>query len=519
MAPEHSDQLPDSAKYYAELSRRFRTARLSRRNFLLALGVQAGLIGVTSNLAGCSPSAPASPAAAPTAAAGPASPAAAPTAAAKPAGQAASGNDVPYDTAASIVYWGESGERWEWPERAALPLFNKIWPKINVSITAGPIGDILPKMQIALASKTDRYDVISEDYYYAPMVIKGGQVENIQPYLDRDPAWRDDFYKDVPEAVLDTYRDKPAKQGGQLYGLPPDSNSMLFYYRKDVFEKEGIKSPPKTWDDTVAVAKQLTGGNQYGYIATLRRGQWAAGVFTCLYWSYGGTFFGSEDWANMKGEQWKVNVHDDATAQALKIAKELIAYAAPGVLNAVDDEANGLMANGTGVMGPNLWGGSVLTQQKTCKFWDVMSTTVSPAGTGPNGKPAPTMGGLGLIMPVGSKNKEAAWAFMKFMCSPDIVKTPSGEELQFGKTWVENFGQPARTSLLQKYVNLQSYFPALGESLKVAHRYWPIAENGALMEAVGTHFASFLVGQITDAQFMNNVETDCNGILKKAGYF
>ncbi|MHB9091312.1 MAG: extracellular solute-binding protein, partial [Chloroflexota bacterium] len=497
--PEYSDQLPDSAKHYAELSRRARQARLSRRNFLLALGMQAGLIGVASNLVGCSQATPATPAPA--------------------TAKAAGGKDVAYDTSANIVYWGEAGERWEWPERGVMPMFNKIWPNIKTEVYAGPIGDMLPKIQIALASKTDKYDVISQDYYFVPMNIKGGQIEKIQPYLDRDPAWRDDLYKDVPEVVLDTYRDKPAKQGGELYGLPPDSNSQLFYYRKDVFEKAGIKAPPKTWDDTIGVAKQLTGGKQYGYIATLRRGQWAAGVFTCLYWSHGGIFFGSEDWANMKGDQWKVNIHDDAAAQALKVAQELIKYAAPGVLNAVDDEANGLMADGTGVMGPNLWGGSVLTQEKTSKFWNVMGTTVSPAGSGPKGKPAPTMGGLGLIMPVGSKNKEAAWAFMKFMVSPDVVKTPSGEEIQFGKAWVENFGQPSRNSLLQKYASVQSYFPALGDSLKVAHRYWPIAENGALMEAVGTHFASFLVGDIKDTQFMDNVERDCNDILKKAGYF
>jgi multiple sugar transport system substrate-binding protein len=478
--------------------------RLTRRSFLRHAATLAGAAAATPLLAACG---------------GPAQPTTAPTAAAPAAAKAASAaKDPPYDLAANIVYWGESGERWEWPERGELPLFNKVWPNIKVEVYAGPIGEMLGKIQVALASMTDKYDVISQDYSYVAMNIAGNQLESLQPYIDRDPAWRDQLYSDIPEKILDTYRDKPLKQGGKLYGIPPDGNTQVMFYRKDVLEKAGI-TPPKTWPDCVAAAKALTGGDQYGFTGPFRRGPWSAQNFLNWYWSYGGTFFGSEDWANMKPDDWKINIHDDACAQALGIAKEIIKYAAPGTMNAVDDEANALIANGTVVLAPAMTAGSVLTSPKTCKFAAVMGSAVPPAGTGPKGTPAPATLGLGLVIPTNCKNKEAAWAFIKFMNSGDIFVAPNGEQLPFGKTWVDSFGQPARMSLLTKYASVQSYYPALADALKVSHRFWPIAENGALLDMLGTQFSSFLTGDLTDSQFMNEVERAGNDIMKQAGYF
>ena len=51
--------------------------------------------------------------------------------------------------------------------------------------------------------------------------------------LNHDVRFHDEDSKaynilaDIPENVMDLYRDKPAAEGGALYGLPPDSNCQL----------------------------------------------------------------------------------------------------------------------------------------------------------------------------------------------------------------------------------------------------------------------------------------------------
>ena len=147
-----------------------------------------------------------------------------------------------------IVSWASAGQRWEFPQNGVYPLFQKKFPNIEVEIVAEPIADMLPKTAVAMAAKIDRYDVIFDDYNFRRSSSPRARWKPLQPYLDKDPDYKKDIFADIPENVLDLYRDKPATQGGKLYGLPPDSNCQMQYYRADVFEKAGLK-PAETWED------------------------------------------------------------------------------------------------------------------------------------------------------------------------------------------------------------------------------------------------------------------------------
>ena len=67
-----------------------------------------------------------------------------------------------------------------------------------------------------------------------------------------------------------------------------------------------------------------------------------------------------------------------------------------------------------------------------------------PKGNVEGGDHRPHMGGLGMLIPAYSKNKDAAWEFVKFCCSGNA------QDPAIGKAWVENTGQPARASLLKE---------------------------------------------------------------------
>lgn len=408
----------------------------------------------------------------------------------------------------TVVSWASAGQRWEFPQKGVYPLFQKKFPDIKIQIVAEPIADMLPKTAVAMASKSDRYDVIHEDYNFVPQFIAQRALEPIEPYLDKDPAYKKDILADIPENVLDLYRDKPLAQGGKLYGLPPDSNCQMQYYRADVFEQAKIK-PAVTWDEAIENAKVLSdGGKKKAVGAPLKRGFWAAHVFITMLRSYGG------DWFDKMGPGgWKVGIDSDEGRKAFDTLMKLVPYLEPTSLNASDDEANTAMLNGTWVYAPVEWGGSSMNDPKYTKFADVWKVGVVPKGTGPKARHAPHMGGLGLIIPAFSKNKDAAWEWTKFCCSGDT------QDPEIGKAWVENAGQPARASLLKKYASIRPYYAGLQESLPVAMRFLPIPESNALYENVGTEVASVVTGQKKPEQGIKDMQAAATRIMTKGGYY
>jgi multiple sugar transport system substrate-binding protein len=491
MTSENHD-LSAQQRDVAHQFRALRTTKVNRRRLMINAGIAAGLIGAVRMGPG-----PSSAFAAP--------PLQDTIPADHPAILAAkSWKGAPADPETPIVLtdWEEAGERWELPKRGIYPIWQQIHPSVEVQIQATPIGEMFPKIQLAMASKSDKYDVIDDDYAYYPQLIAGGHLLNLQSYLDADPAYKEDLYKDVPENVLDLYRDKPLKDGGQLHGLPPDGNAQLMVYRKDAFEKAGISKLPETWPDAIEVAKELTGAGQYGFTATLRRGYWATHCFNTIFWSHGGEWFG-----NGYNEPPTLNV--DAGVMALQTLLDLMPYAAPGTLNAVDDEANAIITTGGAVFAPNLWGGSVWTTEKTNPdFYDKIGVDIVPKGANAEGDHRPIMGGLGLFVPTYSKNPDWAFQWIKFCCSKEV-----------GKEWVENLGQPARLSLLTEYASIQPYFPALAKSFPTAHRMEPIPETGELYEVFGTEGANVTTGAKAPEQALADAQKAVEDIMRKAGYY
>jgi ABC-type glycerol-3-phosphate transport system substrate-binding protein len=409
----------------------------------------------------------------------------------------------------TIVSWASAGQRWEFAQRGVYPLFEKQFPNIKVQFTADPISDMLPKTAVAMNSKTDRYDVIEEDYAYLPQFMAQKLVEPLETYLNKDQAFKADILSDIPENVLDLYRDKPLARGGVLYGLPPDSNAQLQYYRADAFEKAGITKPAETWDDAVEIAKEISeGGTKKVVGTTLKRGLQAGAVYITLLRCCGGDWFDK-----MEEGGWHPTLNTDQGRNAFDVLTRLLQYFDPTALNAADDEANTAMLNGTWLYAPIQWGGSTMNDPKFTKYSDAWKAGVVPKGTGAGGRHAPHMGGHGLIVPAFSKHKDAAWEWVKFSNSGDK------QDPAIGETYVASTGQPARLSLLKKYSNIRPYYAALMDSLPVAMRYLPIPEAPALYEMVGTEVAAVATRSKNVDNALKDMQSQVTRIMTKSGYY
>ncbi|TKC92692.1 extracellular solute-binding protein [Trinickia terrae] len=78
--------------------------------------------------------------------------------------------------------------------------------------------------------------------------VKAGQVVDLTPYLQKDPAYRDRFLPTAWRAV--TYDNK-------IYGIPTENvSAAVIFYNKDLFKQYNL-NPPATWNDLLNVIKTL----------------------------------------------------------------------------------------------------------------------------------------------------------------------------------------------------------------------------------------------------------------------
>ena len=115
---------------------------------------------------------------------------------------------------------------------------------------------------------------------------------------------------------------------GHYWGVPMTACTMHLEYRKDLFDKKGLK-PPRTWDDLLTAAQALTEDvdgdgkiDRYGIAMPLKR-DYALGVhFLGYLWGNGG---------HVLDKQGNVVFNSSETVETLNFLKELYKYAPPGV--------------------------------------------------------------------------------------------------------------------------------------------------------------------------------------------
>ncbi|TDN57971.1 extracellular solute-binding protein [Paraburkholderia sp. BL10I2N1] len=78
--------------------------------------------------------------------------------------------------------------------------------------------------------------------------VKSGQIVDLTPYLNKDPAYRGRFMQSSWNVV--TFN-------GKTYGVAAENAAAaVIFYNKEVFKKYGI-TPPKTWDELMHVVAVL----------------------------------------------------------------------------------------------------------------------------------------------------------------------------------------------------------------------------------------------------------------------
>lgn len=161
---------------------------------------------------------------------------------------------------------------------------------INTVLDVYPEEEFRKKRLIAMASDSGFFDVMMMDQSLS-QYAEAGWLEPLTPYIE-DPELTDRDWYDLDDIFKKSRNFGTHK--GKFYGLPITGEAEIVFYRKDLFEKAGLKFP-ETMDGLLDAAKRLKTDSVAGIV---NRGQRGAGAnvwpWSGFLFTYGGRFFNDE---------------------------------------------------------------------------------------------------------------------------------------------------------------------------------------------------------------------------------
>ncbi len=295
--------------------------------------------------------------------------------------------------------------RWGLPEeieaeRQLIRSFEEKHPDIHVVLEFSSWGEYWNKLQAQMAAGTAP-DVFLLNGGYSNDYAARGQLENLKPWVDRDTSLSLEQYFPQTVAIF--------QEGQALWALPRDCNTVAIYYNKTIFQKRGVPFPKPDWDwqDFLEKAKACTldenndgrpdiFGFNAGYDSMeVHWGYWV--------WQNNGEILNKSKTKCMLGEPNAV--------EALRFYSDLVVKhkVAPDVAQSSTFGSN-MFLTGRVAMSPE--GSWMIKAFKEAKSFE---WAIAPLPKGKR-KAAP-VNGLGNAMYAKSKNKQAAWEFLKFLAS------------------------------------------------------------------------------------------------------
>ena len=292
--------------------------------------------------------------------------------------------------------------------KSLIPEFEKK-TGIKVKMESYFEDQLTQKLTVEFTSGSSTIDVfMTRPLQEGRLFSKNKWYESLSPYVSdakKTPVdWKwNDFQKSAVEATT---------LNGTLYAVPIVTEWETLFYRKDLFAQAGLQ-PPKTLEELEAAAKRLNdpANGVYGIVSRGQRGA-AVTQFSSYLFAHGGDF--------LKGGKCVLDT-PEAVKAIQYYGKLLHDYGPPGVTNMSWPQAQALMASGKVAMwtdASTLLPG-LLDPQKS-KVADQIGIAMFPGGAA--GQHPYMVVPWAVSVAAQSKQKEAAWEFVKWLSSEDVMK-------------------------------------------------------------------------------------------------
>ncbi|QUW21263.1 extracellular solute-binding protein [Sporosarcina sp. Marseille-Q4063] len=374
--------------------------------------------------------------------------------------------------------------------------------KVDIDVVGQDVG--IQRTELDFTGKTGDIDVVYMSFVVKQKWAKAGWVESLNEYVENaEELNRNDFIETTLDAM--SYED-------ELYGLPGFAEVGLMGYRKDIFEKHGIDSPPENWDEFSEVVEKIQ-SNETAAVAL--RGQRGQGlnmfVFPMFMNSMGGGFF--KDFP----KDLNPILNSKENIEALKYYENLVKnyspsgagnYSYPDIVSAYQQGKAAISLDGT----------SIITQfldEENNKYADQTGIALIPGG---KSGASPMIAVHGLALSKFSNNKEEAFEFIKWATSFETQK-----EIALN----QNYSDFTRLSVSQDEEVKAKFNIANGEFLEIRNQaleqadgnYRPLLpEWGEIGDIIAIEVNSVTSGNKSAENALEDANNKVKETLKRNGY-
>ena len=364
------------------------------------------------------------------------------------------------------------------------------------------------KQTLELTKRKGDYDLLAYVVFSKADYVYADQVEPLARFF-MNPKLADPSYD--PEDLIDGYLQNIGVAGGKkgylpgptgaLFGIPFGSETSVLGYRKDIFDKHGLK-PPKTYDELLELAckiPQLEKG-MGGLASRGKSGHQTSHAFLLHLAPLGG---------KVLDDNWKPVVNNAAGVKAGEALKKILECGPEGATSFGFAESKNAFLQGKTAMflDSTVVAGEVNNPQKS-KIVGKVAWAPHPVGV----RAGSQTGGFGIAIPRNAQQKEAAFLLMQWLTSKKADKLIA---LAGGNP--SRFSTHADPEVNAKFPHMKVF----GEALKNADPDWrPIIPPwGKINSELGTTLSKAMTGQMTVKEALDQVAERTSKIMKDAGYY
>ena len=364
------------------------------------------------------------------------------------------------------------------------------------------------RQNLVLTKPRGDYDLLAYVVFSKADYVYADQIEPLARFF-MNPKLADPAYD--PEDLIDGYMQNIGVAGGKkgylpgptgaLFGIPFGSETSVFGYRKDVFEKHGLKVP-ETYDELLDLAcriPELEPG-MGGLASRGKSGHQASHAFLLHLAPLGG---------RVLDDEWNPIVNNEAGVKAGEALKTILECGPEGGTSFGFAEAKNAFLQGQAAMflDSTVVAGEVDNPEKS-KIVGKVGWAPHPMGV----RRGSQTGGFGIAIPKNAQNKEAAFLLMQWLTSKRVDKMIA---LEGGNP--SRFSTHADPEVNAKFPHMKIF----GEALKHADPDWrPIIPVwGKINSDIGTTLSKAMTGEMSVKEALDAVAGRTRGVMQDAGYY
>jgi len=369
--------------------------------------------------------------------------------------------------------------------------------EVEAEIVAWPV--LLEQTEIELSSGSDNYDVMIQIFIKAQRFMRAGWCAPMDDFIANTNFDLDDFIASTRNSM---------NWEGVQYGIPFLAESTQMIYRSDVLKDAGVEAP----QDFAELEKVLEATqNPPDFYSYVMRTEPNGIHFPFPIWlqGYGGNIFRDppNDLTPTLNTPEAVEAATNFTDLVLKysIAGSQI-YLTPDCQNAMAQGLAGIWVDALGLF-------PMIRDPETSTVADKTEITLVPGG--PAGR-FPQIASHGYQIPQASKNKEAAWEFIRWAASEEMMLDAALD--------VGYFALPRKSVLTSpKYAEIYNKGETkigelIAEAVNLSHvEYRVVPEFPEVGKRLGQGMGEILSGQKSVQEALDSTQADCEQIMISGG--